>query len=665
MDGYGYIGVIILLCSSSKLQAQFNPVSGDPRTKQQAQRKPQDDSLQHRTGLEDSISITFRYFDATRSQSLDESINDFTKRFPIPAQHIYLGNIGSASRSILFSPIMQAGWDAGFHTYDIYKHTVEGTRFYNASRPYTHLGYMTGSGTEQIINVLHTQNFKPNWNVAFDFRLISSPGIFKSQKNTHSSITINSFFQSRNKRYSAYFIYITNKIGAGENGGITNNAFLNDARYSSRELIPTRLGGDAAFSSNFFTSDITTGAVQKTSNFLYRHQYDLGQKDSLRINDSTTIKLFYARLRFQHTFQYNTYSYAFVDKAADSVIYHDYFQQTFPKGSSIAFKDTWKEVSNEFSILTYPDKKNQSQFLKLGATLQTLEGGFATGKKDYYNIYALAEYRNKTRNQLWDMEAKGQLYINGLNAGDYQTFASLQRVVSKKLGTLTVGFENINRTPSFIFNPQSSFIHGGLSSTNKENITHIFGVIDNTYIQLQLTGDYYLLSNYTYFDNLYNTQQESSLLNVLRIGASKKIKLSKYIFWYADAYMQQASNIKVVSLPLFFTRNRIAFEGTFFKNLNLSTGVEVKYYTPYKAYAYSPINEQFYIQQNTVVSNRPEGSAFAHLAIKKFKVYVRFENLNTLDFEKSFSFTKNNIAAPFYPNAGLIFRVGINWGFVN
>ena len=109
MDRYGYIGMIILLYSSSKLQAQFNPVNSDPRTKQQAQRKPQDDSLQHRTGLEDSISITFRYFDATRSQSLDESINDFTKRFPIPAQHIYLGNIDSASRSILFSPIMQAG----------------------------------------------------------------------------------------------------------------------------------------------------------------------------------------------------------------------------------------------------------------------------------------------------------------------------------------------------------------------------------------------------------------------------------------------------------------------------------------------------------------------------------------------------------------------------
>jgi hypothetical protein len=42
------------------------------------------DSLKHRTGLEDSITINFRYMDSSRYQKFDSSINDFTKRFLIP-----------------------------------------------------------------------------------------------------------------------------------------------------------------------------------------------------------------------------------------------------------------------------------------------------------------------------------------------------------------------------------------------------------------------------------------------------------------------------------------------------------------------------------------------------------------------------------------------------
>ena len=62
------------------------------------------DSLQHRDKNADSITISFRYLDSTRNYKLDSSIGDFTKVFPIPGTHIYLGNAGNASRSLLFSP---------------------------------------------------------------------------------------------------------------------------------------------------------------------------------------------------------------------------------------------------------------------------------------------------------------------------------------------------------------------------------------------------------------------------------------------------------------------------------------------------------------------------------------------------------------------------------
>src|SRR5436190_12186289 len=127
------------------------------------------DSLRHRSRSEDSITISYRYLDSSRHYRLDSSINDFTLRFPTPATNIYLGNLGNASRSILFSPSMKPGWDPGFHAFDIYKWKPEATRFFNTTRPYSELNYLLGSRTEQIIEVMHTQNIRPNWNASFQY----------------------------------------------------------------------------------------------------------------------------------------------------------------------------------------------------------------------------------------------------------------------------------------------------------------------------------------------------------------------------------------------------------------------------------------------------------------------------------------------------------------
>ena len=110
-------------------------------------KKNKQDSLQHRDKYADSITIFYRYFDSTRTRSLDSSINDYDKRGLLPFTYENLGNLGTAARSLLFNPILKAGWDAGFHQYDPYKFTVENTRFFQTTRPYTELGYTPVSYT--------------------------------------------------------------------------------------------------------------------------------------------------------------------------------------------------------------------------------------------------------------------------------------------------------------------------------------------------------------------------------------------------------------------------------------------------------------------------------------------------------------------------------------
>jgi hypothetical protein len=170
------------------------------------------DSLRHRNKLEDSITISYRYLDSAGTYKLDSSIGDFTRRFPVPATHIYLGNLGNASRSLLFSPNFSAGFDPGFHALDIYKWKLENVRFFNTTRPYSAITYQLGSRVEQMIELMHTQNIKPNWNFLFQYRLINSPGFFKNQKTNHNNYLLSSLFQSKNKRYNNYFVLLGNKL---------------------------------------------------------------------------------------------------------------------------------------------------------------------------------------------------------------------------------------------------------------------------------------------------------------------------------------------------------------------------------------------------------------------------------------------------------------------
>jgi hypothetical protein len=168
-----------------------------------------------------------------------------------------------------------------------------------------------------------------------------------------------------------------------------------------------------------------------------------------------------------------------------------------------------------------------------------------------------------------------------------------------------------------------------------------------------------------YFDSFYTARQEATLFNVLQVNFAKKFKLSRFWNWYTEVHLQQTTGDPPVKLPFLFTRNRIAFEGVFYKNLNLSTGVELIYHSPFQRDNYSPFLGQFFVQSSQSFSNRPDINFFTHFRIRSFKGFFRVENLNTLSIKNGFQFTELSKMAPHYPNVGLWLRFGIWWSFVN
>jgi Putative porin len=631
-------------------------------------RSKADSGLKQRDKFADSVTIYFKYFDSTKTRVLDSSLNDFSIKLNMPFYFTHLGNMASASKSLLFMPNLQCGFDAGFHQFDVYQYTIEKTRLFKTTRPVTELSYLLGSESEQFINVLHTQNNKDNLNFSFEYRFINAPGVFKNQNASLNNLRFALHYQSPNKRFHVNTIYISNSNAASENGGVKDAKQLDSLVLGNPFELAVRLGPSNIYARNPFNTTVYTGNTYSNATLLVRSQYDLGQKDSIK-TDSTLIKIFYPQFRLQHQLQIKNSSYLFNDFYADSAKYSNYFGYVFTKKNkvfdTIKFQNNFTQIDNEFSILSYPDKKNISQFIRFGGTLQNFIGNNSINKNHtFYNILANAEYRNTTKNKIWDVEAFAQLYINGFNAGDYTAFISLKRLLSKNLGRLQIGFNNINKSPSYIFTSSSEFAIKNLqSSYNKENISKIWANYYNNRFNFSVVGNYYLLSNYLYFDSFFTAKQEATLFNVLHIGFEKKFNLSKYWHLYSEIHFQQSTANAPINIPTLITRQRLAFEGNFYTNLFVSTGLEVKYNSSYKPSGYSPIMGQFFYQNGYNIANRPDINLFFDFRIKSFKGFFRVENLNTL-LPPSGS-KEYNYAADQYPMQTLWMRFGIWWSFVN
>lgn len=667
------LAIVILVGFYQTASAQVPPLRGiGNRIGQSAQRgQNQPDTFSHRTGHEDSITIRYRFLDTARLRNFDSVIYEFSTKIPAPWYQVSLGNLGTASRSLIFQPHMKSGWDHGFHAYDIYNFTVAETRLYNTTRPYAELNYMLGSKAEQYIRLMHTQNIKPNWNAALEYRLVNAPGFFQHQNTNHNNYRFTSWYQSKNKRYQNFIVVVGNKLQSSENGGIrTDLPYLDSASaFDDRYTIPTQLGQDTKNNFNPFNVNIRVGTFYTNANYLFRQQYDIGQKDSLVVNDTTVVPLFYPRLRLEHTFSYNTYKYRFRDNEADSLRYDSLWGITLKRPLDTFFlQDHWRIMVNDFSLYQFPDAKNAQQFARVGATLENITGILDSGraKEKYHNIFLHAEYRNRTRNQKWDVEANGKLYVNGLNSGDYEAYLSLKRIIGKRGTGLQVGFQNVNRSPSFIYETNSTFFRAQPDTFNKENITNIFGSLDIPSIKLKLSANYYLLSNYLYYVGYYQPAQTPTFFNVLHISLFKQFRLARNFNWRTWVELQQRVGDGPLNLPLLTNRNQVGYDGNLgFKNLNISFGLELRYFTEYKAPTYSPFIGQYTFQDTiTTRLKAPDIGAYLHFRIRSFTAYVRAENLNTFDFNRG-GFVRNNIPTQVYPYPGLQIRVGIWWSFVN
>ncbi|HEU4554145.1 MAG TPA: putative porin [Chitinophaga sp.] len=656
-----FIILALLILSGSGVVAQFN--TGSFGNYGSGGAPMQRDTSQRNLGP-DTITLKYHFLGDPVDHRIDSSVIDFNGNYlQVPASYMTLGNTGSAARNIIFTPRMQAGFDEGFHAYDVYEFNHGNARFYNTTRPYSELAYLIGAKQEQLIGVSHTQNRGEKFNFSFDYRKINAPGYFRTQNTNHDNYRVTANYNSQNKRYHINFSYYYNKINGGENGGVrgTNAAdTLNLDKYSERRTINVNLGNQDVPTYAFFGTTIAVKSSYRQSGLLLQQQYDWGRGDTVHVNDTTQYYKFDPVFRVQYTFmsQGNTFMYS--DNDPDPEFYTNHYDIAYRTNDTISARQEWRTISNDLSLVQFPVRGNLAHFITLGARFDHTTGAFMDNvEQSFSNIVLHGEYRNKTKNDLWDFSAKGEFYAVGRNIGDYSVSGMLSRYLNKTLGNVSLLFRNVNREPSYVYKffsySRDSWYNGGLG---KENITQLQFAADNKQLKYNLAVNYFIFTNYVYWEDYMHSTQSGGLFNLLQVVLSKHFRYHHWN-WYIDLAFQQVHGNGPLNVPSIWTRHRIAYENRIFKNLNLMTGIEARYNTSYYADDYSPVTGQF-VYQNTqrVQYYLPDLTAFLHFRIKSLSAYIRAENLNT--FLKT-----NNFAAPQYPYNNFGIRVGLRWWFIN
>lgn len=622
------------------------------------------DSLQKRDKAEDSIAIYYRLYNSLAIRNMDTTVNDFFSKFILPYSNYHLGNLGNASKSYLFNPLQRGGWDAGFRSYEVYNYTLEQTPFYQTTKPYTELGYLLGGKGEQLIELLHTQNKTKQFNYSFAYRFSNAPGNLKNQHANLNNMRITANYQSKRKRYASYWVMLLNKSASSENGGLVNSNLIDSLSLNNPYELETRLGISGVSFRNPFNTSIATGTTYKEQNFVWKQTYDIGQKDSI-VKDTVTTYLFYPRLRFQNEIKYQSNQFAFADANPLALNYDQYFNYKLPVGQTMLFQDQWKRFTNEFSLVSFPEKTNPNQFLQVGLGYQQLNFKDTLLSWSNHDIYGLGVYKNKTKNLRWDIQASGKLFLNGYHAGDYEALFSLTSVFNKKGDQVALWLQNSNRTPSFNRLGITAFPISKLSTIDKENIIELGAMWDQKSRGLTASFQYKLIQNFQYFGSGYQPLVYDKALSYIKGTVSNQLKLSTHWNWYNELSLQLVDPNAPLHLPVIFTRQRLAFEGNFFKNLFLSTGLELIYHSAFQPDAYMPLTGQFYLQDQFTTNNRPIANAFLNFRIKRFKGFIRMEQLNTLLATSNQLGTRYQFTAPNYLGTGTWLRVGIWWNFIN
>lgn len=543
---------------------------------------------------------------------------------------------------------------------------IEDVKYYRVPTPFTELFFRTTMEQGQLTDATISVNTSPQFNFALAFRGMRSLGKYLNQRSAAQAFRWSMTYQSLNERYKAKMHYVSQSHENQENGGITE------------EGIPLFETGDPDFIERSVLAVKLSSAINnlKGKRSFFEHNYAL-----VHAKD-TTGSTWTVGQQIMNESKY--YRYQDSRNAA-------YFGQ-IGAGVSVYDEVQWVILKNRFQTqLENPILGKLTagiEFSAIDYNILLPENGSTeedTPQEDTSNSFPMTLEANQTfLNADYAFLWKGFDFTAHFNKTMFSDRLSDEISLKAKITLANDIFFQaktsfINKSPNFNFiRYRSAYTAYNWYNNNlaNEKITSLSAMLSHPKWGA-LSGSLQRLDNYTYYNQVFPEQEETTLLPVtllaeviqspetltyLKVRYNSHYSLWKFGLTTTAQYQKvmTASNAisPPINIPEWNLRSTLSFSSHLFnKALYIQTGVTGHYFTNFYADQYNPLLGDFMRQDRQEIGNFPRLDVFFNGKIQQTRIYFKYEHANA-------SFTGYDYySAVGYPYRDSLIRFGLVWNF--
>ncbi len=570
-------------------------------------------------------------------------------------RYVDLGNLGTATRPVFYTPPAEIGVYSGFNAYNPYFYYPDDVRYYDTKSPYSSLYYVQGGLLQQLLKVDFSRNITPRWNAGFNYLRPTSPMQF-AYENREQDRAIDGhsfvFFTRYESPDSAYHV-------------LAHLSHLNHTSYDLGGIIP---GADAVDSTGLnyelllenFQTDAraqlprTARSIDLRLNYHLYHQYKFAEG-----------------FQVYHVFDRQVQQYRYLDSdPRNADVLRDLGRPFYP---FYYLNDTITNERTRFAVL-----ENK---VGLKGTLSGWNYRAYARRRDWVGTYQAVTSAPASRNPTppaTDRRRAGETFLGlwtqyqfspkfRLRAeGELMLFRDYRLNGTIETPWFTGGYNSVVYSPTLIQQralgnhtnwDNSDRDNGGFRNTRADQL---FGTIilksgSLTFMpSLTITN----LDNYIFFDEQSRPQQVTTPIQLVYAGASLDYRWKVLRTQHEAIYtLRSGPSADVIRIPAFFVTSRLFAEGPLFKKaLYMQLGVEMHYKSNYKGDAYMPAIGQFHLQQEFTLRAYPLFEVFANARINRVRLFVKFAHVN-----QGLVYGNGYFISPYFPGQPRTFAFGANW----
>ncbi|PKP51162.1 MAG: hypothetical protein CVT92_13400 [Bacteroidetes bacterium HGW-Bacteroidetes-1] len=599
----------------------------------------------------DSTEVLFfnRSFDSLylgKISSVDTSLNTVSQ-FDVLSRSIEtistLSNAGTAYKSQLFSLPFNNGFDMEQHAFSKYIFKSNDVEYLDPFLPFTELNYMMGSKKEQQLNARFNRQMAPRLFLGMDFRLISSPGSYKSNGIENNTVYFTLRYSVKNERYGVLGNYRHSKLVIKENGGISNDEDFESNQETDRRIIDVNL--------------TDANNTLKQSGFSLE-QYFILSPPQKKLPDSVESDQRFHLGRITHQMEYLRNQLIYNEKNSLLDFYKPY---DIILDSARTYDSIYQAaLRNRFywSNLSYKKHKEDIPFYIYGGVelLNALQSDSTFSRKIWqvnpFGGVQISLFRS------FYVDGTVKLITGNYSAADFHFDGGIKQYLgteSRNLGSLFFRIKLMNQSPTWF---QERYYSNHFRWVNDFNALKNISFKAGYNIKgITLGGNFHIIDKHIYMNSDARPKQTTGTIKVIHLFSNFHFHPGKFDIYGTFNY-QISDNDTIIHLPTFSSKLRFAFTQEIFAGAaTLQPGFDLNWFSSYYADAYMPALRSFYIQNEKKVGNYPYLDVYLALKVKRARIFVQYANVIGLAGNYTYYTT------PHYPMRDARFYFGVSWRF--